>query len=265
MKIRAACSLAAVLVLSSACLSAAPLAVAARSAAAKKDNPALVPVQRHFPERHERIKALVKAEKPELVFIGDSITHQWGGVPEVKEKGVRPVGDRYWKHYYGHRKALNMGFSSDRVENVLWRLQNGEFDGISPKVAVIMIGTNNNPGPATAAQTAEGVEAICKLVNRKSPKTKILLLGVFPRAHRTPKENAFPGEVNAFLAKLDGKLNVTYLDLAPRLANPDGTLVPGAFYDKLHPGEAGYRIWAEAMEPVLAKLLGDKPVEPVKP
>lgn len=213
--------------------------------------------------RHEAAKKAIAEKKPDLLFIGDSITHWWGGIPNEASKNT---ASSLYDHYYGHRNAVNLGYASDRTYNTIWRLRNGELEGVKPKVAVVMIGTNNHPIPGhSGVETAKGVAEICKLVHKASPSTKILLLSVFPRTRAgAAGYSEFIPAVNKELAKLDGKNGITFLDLTEKLGKADGTCNPAYFYDGLHPNAAGYKAWAEAMEPTLANLLGDKPVEPMK-
>ncbi|MBL9146938.1 MAG: chitobiase/beta-hexosaminidase C-terminal domain-containing protein [Verrucomicrobiaceae bacterium] len=203
-------------------------------------------------KRHEALVASVQKQKPALLFIGDSITHFFGG-----EKLDLPLrGPNTWDEFYAPRNAANIGFGWDKTENVLWRLTHGEIDNIEPKVAVVMIGTNNT-GTCPAGEIVEGITAICQTLNQKLQNTKILLLAIFPRG--APDNPARPkiAEINAALSKLDGKDNVTFLDIGPKFLQPDGTISKDIMPDLLHPNEKGYRIWAEAMEPTLKKLLGE--------
>ena len=121
-------------------------------------------------ERHEQKVAVTKAGNVELAFLGDSITHSWEG-----------GGKKAWDHYYAGRRAADFGFSGDRTEHVLWRLENGEVEGIKPKVAVLMIGTNNLGNKESVEDTIAGVKAVVKSLRDKLPETKVLLLAVFPR------------------------------------------------------------------------------------
>jgi beta-glucosidase len=150
-----------------------------------------------------------------------------------------------------------MGFSGDRTEHVLWRLEHGEIDGLTPKLAMIMIGTNNS-GSNTPEDIAEGVKAIVCKLRSQLPDMKILLLGVFPRGaddeDRLRQVNAKTNEIIAKLA--DGK-NVVYLDIGPKFLGPRGTLSKEIMPDRLHPNRRGYQIWAEAVEPTVAKLMGE--------
>tara|TARA_Y100000385_G_scaffold161680_1_gene167670 strand:+ start:1096 stop:1860 length:765 start_codon:yes stop_codon:yes gene_type:complete len=196
-------------------------------------------------DRHEEKLALAKQGGWELVFIGDSITHGW-------ERN----GKSTWDKYYGARKALNLGFGGDRTEHVLWRLEHGEFDGYKPRVAVIMIGTNNtghdmHPPEAIAA----GVEKIVTTIKNKSPETKILLLGIFPRGATTDDPKRINNDnANSLIHKIaDGK-NIVYLNINDKFLSKNGELSKNIMPDLLHPKETGYDIWAEAIEPTLARL-----------
>ena len=201
--------------------------------------------------RHERkleeVRKLAAAGRhSDLVFIGDSITEGW-------EKSGRPVWDRHYAKY----DALDLGFGGDHTENVLWRLQHGELDGLSPKVAVLMIGTNNTgdrqEDPRT---TAAGVRRLLDEIRQRLPATRILLLAVFPR-DETPAGplRRINDRVNAIISGYaDGK-KTFYLDINQYLTNTDGTLSRDIMPDLLHPNEKGYEIWASRMEPTLLKLL----------
>lgn len=201
-------------------------------------------------KRHAACVALMKERQPELVFLGDSITHFWGGEP----RDARQRGSEVWKKYFAKRNVVNLGYGWDRTENVLWRLRHGEFEGVSPKVVVLMIGTNNL-GLNKPEEIAEGIRAICAEIRERSPKTKILLLAVFPRGQKPDGMRARVGELNALIAKLDGQNGITFLDIGEKFLNPDRTISPEIMNDYLHPTAKGYEIWAEAMEPTLKRLL----------
>jgi lysophospholipase L1-like esterase len=204
-------------------------------------------------KRHAGVCANVAASKPRIVFIGDSITHFFGGEPHDRGRN----GEAVWQQYYGSRGAANLGFGWDRTENVLWRLGPGnELEGASPKVAVIMIGTNNL-GLNQPADIAAGVTAICALIHQRLPQTRILLLGIFPRGEKPDANRQRIAEINQILARLDGKDQVTFLDFGAKFLGPDGTISRSIMPDFLHPNAAGYQIWADAMEPTLAKLLAE--------
>jgi lysophospholipase L1-like esterase len=202
--------------------------------------------------RHESIVRLIKTRKPDLIFIGDSITHFWGGEPaDAKLRGAA-----VWDKYYGKRNAINLGYGWDRTENVLWRLRHGEIEGISPKLVVVMIGTNNT-ALNTAPEIAAGITAICDELHVRLPQAKILLLGIFPRGAKPNPGREKVSEVNRLIAQLEGRGNVTYLDLGHVFVEADGSILPEVMNDYLHPTEAGYERWASAMEPTLKRLLSE--------
>ncbi len=201
--------------------------------------------------RHEKkldeIRQLKAAGlSPQVVFIGDSITHGW-------EDPGRAVWDRYFKKY----NALDLGFSGDQTENVLWRLAHGEVDGINPKVAVLMIGTNNTGNrqedPLT---TAAGIRRIVEDLRQRLPDTRVLLLAVFPRDEKpTGPLRQINERVNGLIKGLDDGRHVYFLDINTSLTNRDGTLSKDVMPDLLHPNDKGYALWAQAMDPTLQRLL----------
>lgn len=206
--------------------------------------------------RHEQVLAREKAGGAGMLMIGDSITHLWGGDP-ADPRHAR--ADDLWDKYFRPRNAVNLGFGWDRTEHVLWRFDHGELDGIRPRVAVIMIGTNNM-GRDSAEDIATGVREIVHAVRKKLPRTKILLLGIFPRDHDANTPNRMKIiDVNRRIAELGKERNVTFLDFGSKFLQPDGTLSPDIMPDYLHPNHTGYEIWIHEMEPTLAKLYGDAP------
>ena len=204
-------------------------------------------------QRHEQVKALIKRQPVDLVFIGDSITHMFGGLPPS------PIhrGSNVWDRYYGTRNAVNLGFGWDRTQNVLWRLDNGEFEGLRPKAVVLLIGTNNRTGTKNArenspAEIAAGIEAICTSLHARSPATRIVLVSVLPRS---PAHFVEPiREINRRIAKLESLGYVTFLDLWPGFAGADGLPKNELMADTVHPNAQGYEVWAQTLEPVLNKL-----------
>ena len=200
-----------------------------------------------MPRHEEKLAEKAKAERVDLVWIGDSITHGWEG-----------EGKEIWQQRYASRHALNLGFSGDRTENVLWRLQHGAIDEISPKVFVVMIGTNNTGHRQDPAdQTAAGVAAILGELEQRVPDAKVLLLAIFPRGETAEDPlRKLNTEINAELAKLADGERVHFLDINERFLE-DGKLPQSIMPDLLHPNAEGYRIWGEAIEPQLAKLMGE--------
>ena len=197
-------------------------------------------------KRHESFNTRVAKGNVDLVFIGDSITQGWEG----RGKGV-------WEKFYGKRNTVNLGIGGDRTQHVIWRLDNGNLKDITPKAAVIMIGTNNS-GSNSSKEIADGVRAIVKQIRAKSPKTQILLLGVFPRGtNNEDKRRQVNADANKIFSKLDNGKYVHYLDIGPKFLEKNGTLTREIMPDLLHLSEKGYTIWAESIEAQLGKLLGE--------
>ncbi|NWK55671.1 acetylglucosamine-6-sulfatase [Verrucomicrobiaceae bacterium N1E253] len=219
---------------------------------AKSGHSAIIPADRlssvWWRKRHEQKVASAQNAECELLFIGDSITHGWEG-----------QGKKIWAQYYAPRKAFNIGFSGDRTQHVLWRFDHGELAAFQPKVAVIMIGTNNTGhSMQKAEETAEGIKAIISKLHAHSPKTKVLLLGVFPRgAKANDPKRVLNDQINAIIKGYDNGKTVHYLDISGAFLDDDGTLPKSVMPDLLHPKAHGYQLWADAMEPKLKKLLGE--------
>ncbi len=200
--------------------------------------------QAAFMAKHEAFVKTAKEGKAQVVFLGDSITAGWGG-----------NGKEVWASAFGKWEPANFGIGGDRTQHVLWRIENGELDGLKPKAAVLMIGTNNaSTDPADGI--ARGVTRIVETIRKKLPTTKILLLAVFPRGE---KASPNPGreklkEVNAIIAKLHDGKSVFFLDIADKFLQPDGSLTKEIMPDFLHLSPAGYQIWADAITPKLTEL-----------
>jgi lysophospholipase L1-like esterase len=198
-------------------------------------------------KRHESFNARVAKGNADVLFIGDSITQGWEG-----------RGKNVWAKFYGKRNAVNLGIGGDRTQHVIWRLDNGNVKNISPKAAVIMIGTNNS-GSNSPEQIAEGVTVIVKQLREKLPEMKIILLAVFPRGeNKVDKRRQVNEGANAIFAKLDDGKSVFYLDIGEKFLEKDGTLTREIMPDLLHLSEKGYTIWAESIEDKLSALLGEK-------
>jgi beta-glucosidase len=190
-------------------------------------------------EVHRGFLAQAKQGKIDLLFLGDSITQGW------HENSV-------WQQFYGSRRAANFGIGGDRTQNVLWRIQNGEVQGIAPKVVVLMIGTNNL-STDTPDEIALGIKTIVAELRHRLPDAQVLLLGIFPRSAKPDALRARLQSVNDKIAKLAE--GVRFLDIGKAFLNDDGTISPDVMPDYLHLSVKGYRIWAQAMEPTLASML----------
>lgn len=225
-------------------------AAALQAVSVASDHDAVTPDSRIDPDhrggwerRHEQLNDRTAKGGYDLMFIGDSITHFW-----------ETFGKDVWVEYYGSRNALNLGISGDRTQHVLWRLENGNVDGIAPKVAVLMIGTNN-VGANSSREIADGIIAIVQKLNHDLPDMKVLILGVFPRADVPQALRDKLKEVNATISTLHDGDRIHYLDISAAFLDSNGTLTKEVMPDLLHPQAYGYKLWAEAMEPTLTDLL----------
>ena len=162
-----------------------------------------------------------------------------------------------WSEYYAPRHAANFGIGGDRTQHALWRIDNGNFDGIYPRLIVIMIGTNNSHDN-TAAEIADGITAIVKRLRTRLPETKILMLAIFPRGQEpTDARRANNMAANRIFRNIaDGKM-IHYLDIGEVFMNPDGTISPEIMPDFLHLTPDGYKLWADAIEDNIAELMGE--------
>ena len=207
-------------------------------------------------ERHEAILKIKAEINPEIVLIGDSITHFWGGQPDGGKMGNR--GTETWQSLFGSRRVLNLGFGWDRTQNVLKRIELGELDGLNPKAIVIHIGTNNLAGTVNARSSSPeeivaGIAAIIEQAQAKCASAKIILMAIFPRGKTAadPKR-AILADINTRLAAGPGKrAGVTFLDITQKWLEPDGSIAKEIMPDALHPNQKGYAIWAEALKTVL--------------
>jgi len=218
--------------------------------AEEKQHSAVSPAHRHswWTLRHDAVNERVKQGDVDLLLIGDSITHGWEN-----------AGKKVWDQYYAPRKAVNMGFGGDRTQHVLWRLDHGHLEGISPKLAVLMIGTNNSNGKDnTAEEIADGIIRICRKIRTKCPKTKILILAIFPRGPEPSDQREKNAKASRLASKIADRKMIHYLDINDKFLTKDGFLTKKIMPDYLHPNEAGYKIWAEAIESKVAELMGEK-------
>jgi lysophospholipase L1-like esterase len=195
----------------------------------------------------------------DIYFEGDSITRRWGATdyPELLAN---------WNQNFHGWNAADFGWGADKIQNILWRLDHGELDGVNPKIIVLLAGTNNvgNIAPATpreaAAEVADitaGLQAILRAMQAKAPSATIVLTAIFPR-NDNPAVMPVIDAVNRNLAALADGRSVRYLDVNGKLADPQGKLIEGMMNpgDKLHPTVKGYQVWADGLKPIFTELLG---------
>jgi lysophospholipase L1-like esterase len=221
--------------------------------------PADKPVARNedptWVRKHLELLERAKRGNIELYFAGDSITRRWEG--EVRHKAN-------WDQNFGGWKSANFGAGGDLLQNLLYRIENGELDGVNPKVIVLLIGTNNvgfvpveGSNATLVEDTTKGIKACLNALRQKAPKAKILLMGITPRnTNGTTALMPTINQINSRIAKFaDGK-TIKYLNINDKLADSDGKLNDGMTEDGLHLTNQGYQVWADAMKPILIEWLG---------
>jgi lysophospholipase L1-like esterase len=204
---------------------------------------------------HSQLLEKAKAGGIDIYFEGDSITRRWGATdyPELLAN---------WKQNFYGWNAADFGWGADRVENILWRLNNGELDGIHPKIIVLLAGTNNvgrtipsGGDEATVSDITAGIHATLNLMRAKAPEATIILMAIFPRNDNMAVMPTI-NKINDNLSKFAGD-KIRYLNINDRLAAKDGKLFDGMMnQDKLHPALKGYQVWADALKPIFRELLG---------
>lgn len=195
-----------------------------------------------FLAAHERNVQRARKGNIGCLFLGDSIILGWGTHKDL------------WDRHFGAYQPANFGVGGDGTQHLLWRLENGELDGINPKAVVLMIGTNNTNWHDSEA-TTRGVIRVVETIRKKLPSTKILLLGALPRGEKPNPYRAKNERLNEALKALDDGQNVVFLDMSENFLQPDGSISKDIMPDYLHLSRAGYEIWADAMSPALAKLM----------
>jgi lysophospholipase L1-like esterase len=206
---------------------------------------------------HEQLLDKARRGGIDIYFEGDSITRRWGATdyPEFLAN---------WRRNFFGWNAANFGWGADSVQNILWRLKNGELDGVHPKVIVLLAGTNNvgaiRPTAGDdekAADITRGFKAILDVMREKAPEAVVILMGIFPRNDNMALMPLI-NKINGNLAALaDGK-KIRYVSINEKLADTDGRLFDGMMHpgDKLHPAIKGYQVWADALKPIFFELLG---------
>jgi lysophospholipase L1-like esterase len=205
---------------------------------------------------HTQLLEKAKRGGIDIYFEGDSITRRWGATdyPELLANWTR--------NFYGWN-AADFGWGADRIENILWRLENGELDGVHPKVIVLLAGTNNvgNTAPpegdaAKVADITRGIQAVVRVMQSKAPEATILLTAIFPRNDNLAVMPTI-NQINENMAGLANGKTIRYLNINDKLAGADGKLFEGMMNpDKLHPAIPGYQVWADALKPIFTELLG---------
>jgi lysophospholipase L1-like esterase len=213
---------------------------------------------------HRQLVEKARRRGIDVYFAGDSITRRWG----TSDVAYRQFLDNWTRNFFGWN-AANFGWGGDTVQNVLWRLTEGELDGVQPKVIVLMAGTNNvgaTPRDGVDAMVVEsvanGMRAILDVVQQKAPGATVILMGITPRtdsldgASVMPTIDAINARYERFADRVARPPRVRYLDINRDLAKADGTPREGVTVDGLHLSVTGYQVWADALKPILTEILG---------
>lgn len=210
---------------------------------------------------HEQLLAKTKQGRIDIYFAGDSITRRWG----CSDRQYQEFLANWRTNFFGWN-AANFGWGGDTVQNILWRLENGELEGVNPKVIVLLAGTNNlGPNSTTGdaadskvEEVAAGIRTLLDSMQRQAPQATIILMGILPR-NNPPAGAALMPTINRINERLagfaDGK-RVRYLNINSKLADADGKLIEGMTGDGLHLALKGYQVWANALKPIFTELLG---------
>jgi lysophospholipase L1-like esterase len=240
-------------------LVAALLFAAAQSVGGPGDRPA-PRTDRNSQIAHEQLVEKARRGGIDIYFAGDSITRRWG----TSDAPYRDLFDNWRRNFFGWN-AANFGWGGDTVQNVLWRLTNGELDGVHPRVIVLLAGTNNigaEPRQGVAGEVVDdvssGIAAVLSVMRRKAPGATVILTGVTPRRDRNGGMSLMPtiDAINRKVAALADGRSIRYIDLNSRLVEKGGGLIDGMTVDGLHLSAAGYQVWADALKPIFTDILG---------
>lgn len=204
---------------------------------------------------HQQLVQKAKQGGIDVYFVGDSLTRRWGAA----DPQYQPLLENWRTNFFGWN-AANFGWGADRLENILWRLENGELDGVNPKVIVVLAGINNvgtEPGgPEKVEDISQGLKALLDVCQAKASNATVILTAIFPRNDSMavlPTIN----RINRNLARMADGRKVRYLDINDNLADQDGRLFPGMVNaDQLHPALKAYQVWADGLKPMLTDVLG---------
>ena len=204
---------------------------------------------------HKQLVEKARRGGIDVYFVGDSITRRWGAIdPQYRELF------RNWQTNFFGWNAANFGWGGDKIENIIWRLQNGELDSVHPKVIVVLAGINNlgnQPAPPEKIDDiVGGLKYLVEICQAKAPEATIILTAIFPRNDNMAVVAGI-NEINRKMAGwVDGK-RVRFVDINDRIADTSGRLLPGMVNaDHLHPTVKAYQVWADALRPIFTELLG---------
>ena len=221
-------------------------------------NTAVVPVTNweldnyNWFDRHTKVLAMKDSIHPEIILIGDSNTSLWGGEPALKSADTA---------LFGPYRVLNLGFGSDRTQNVLWRLDHGEVDALHPKLVIINIGAGNTRETQharinTSAEIVEGIKEICGRIRSKIPAANIVVMGVFSGENDPDSSRrVLINQINKQLEDFTAKNQLNFVDVGKKMHKNDGTILPGMMLDFDHLSEKGYAVWSDGLRPIIQNVL----------
>ena len=235
------------------CVTALALITACRAEVAPPGNSTPAPRPDHNSQlAHQQLLQKARAGGIDLYFLGDSITRRWGATDY-------PDFLAHWKKNFFGWNAGDFGWGADSIQNILWRIQEGELDGVNPRAIVILAGTNNvgkvPPSDAVQADIVQGMKNLLDLCHQKAPAATIVLTAIFPR-NDNPAVLPAINHLNLEFKKLADGEAVRFLNVNDKLADKDGVLFEGMTVDKLHPTLKGYQVWADGLRPIITELLG---------
>ena len=206
---------------------------------------------------HAQLLEKARSGRIDVYFAGDSITRRWGATdyPDLLA---------HWRQTFFGWNAANFGWGGDTTQNILWRLGNGELDGVNPKVIVLQAGTNNlarvtaaDDPAAVAGDVARGIRAIVDVMRAKAPSATIIVTGLFPRGDRVGL-NPIIADINRRVAAFTDGRAIRFINVNDKLADTSGIPAADVMRDGLHPTREGYQVWADALAPLLTTLLGPR-------
>ncbi|TYQ15679.1 UNVERIFIED_CONTAM: beta-glucosidase [Acetivibrio alkalicellulosi] len=205
-------------------------------------NDAIEREDEHHIERHNHFMEVKKTKKIDLLFVGDSITRRWLESPQM------------WNYFFARHNPENFGVGSDTIQNLKWRLLNGEIDDLNPKIVVLLIGTNNLP-EYTDDEICEGISGIVEILKNSIPDTKIILMGLLPRAADDKCDNYIKTiqQINKKLLRLSKDKNLMFLDIGEGYMDSNNSVKRDLMPDGIHLIEPGYKIWGEIIQPIIDK------------
>ena len=209
---------------------------------------------------HEQLVEKARRGGIDVYFEGDSITRRWG----TSDAPYREFLENWRRNFFGWN-AADFGWGADTVQNILWRLTNGELDGVQPKIIVLLAGTNNvgaskrdSVDEAVVREVVQGTRAILEVMRQKAPGAIVIVTGITPRRDRNGDMTPMPtiDAINSRLAALADDKRIRFININDRLTGRNGALAEGLTVDGLHLSAAGYQIWADALKPIFTELLG---------